>query len=309
MNPVTYFFVFVFSLAGLTAGAWVSPLLALSLLAIVAIVALSLQKVDTWQKFVIQRMEKSQNEEQAGMLGVVPVIDAVIAIVNTRSKTTGFNAERVLSRDTDPGDIDAIVFWHVHVAENAAPAIRDYRQTIDQVAQTSLRAMLDASMREALPLDHGDTNAPLPLADGQNSMPWSVTVSAVEVRDITLLEALRDRMSRQDQVESEFASEKHARIIFGSAEAAIDSQFVSAAETAAGALRLRAMNIIYETTKERGTMILIPSSTVDSLNPTSRTLALALAGKTVPGSVAAPRWRATTQAPGTNADAAKTATA
>ncbi|MCK9194986.1 MAG: SPFH domain-containing protein [Nevskia sp.] len=309
MNPGTYFFVFVFSLAGLTAGAWVSPLLALSLLAIVAIVALSLQKVDTWQKFVILRINRSQNEEQAGMLGVVPVIDAVIAIVNTRSKTTGFNAERVLSRDTDPGNIDAIVFWHVHIAENAAPAIRDYRQTIDQVAQTSLRAMLDASMREVLPLDHDDTNAPLPLADGQNSMPWRVTVSAVEVRDITLLEALRDRMSRQDQVASEFASEKHARIIFGSAEAAIDSQFVSAAETAAGALQVRAMNIIYETTKERGTMILIPSSTVDSLNPTSRTLALALAGKAVPGSVASPRWRATTQAPVTNASVARATTA
>jgi len=280
MNPVTSFLVLVLILAGFASGRWINLYLAFVLFGAAAIVALSLKMANVWQKFVILRMGKLQGVRGPGIFAIIPIFDNVVAVIDERIQTTAFNAEQALTKDTVPVNVDAIIFWHVHDAEKAALAITDYRQAIDRVAQTSLREMIGASMLAALLSDRKEADDQLKEEIGAKTAPWGISVSSVEIRDVAIPEALQDAMSRQAQAERE----KQARVILGSAEAAIAGKFVEAAATYAGhpaALQLRAMNIIYETTKERGTTILIPSSMVDALNP-STTLALAFASKAAP---------------------------
>ena len=280
MNPITSFLVFVCILAGLAIGNWVNFYLALVFFAAAIVIGMSLKMANVWQKFVILRMGKLQSVKGPGMFVIIPIIDTVIAVIDGRIQTTAFNAEQALTRDTVPVNVDAIIFWHVNDAEKAALAITNYRTAIDQVAQTSLREMIGSSMLAALLSDRKDADEQLKNEIGAKTAPWGISVGSVEIRDVALPEALQDAMSRQAQAERE----KQARVILGSAEAAIAGKFVEAADIYAGhpaALQLRAMNIIYETTKERGATILIPSAMVDSLNP-STTLALAFASKAVP---------------------------
>jgi len=280
LNPITSFLFFVLVLGGLAVGQWVNLYLAFLFFGTAAIVALSLKMANVWQKFVILRMGKLQGVRGPGMFAIIPILDNVVAVIDERIQTTAFNAEQALTKDTVPVNVDAIIFWHVHDAEKAALAITDYRQAIDRVAQTSLREMIGASMLAALLSDRKEADEQLKKEIGAKTAPWGISVSSVEIRDVAIPEALQDAMSRQAQAERE----KQARVILGSAEAAIAGKFVEAADTYAGhpaALQLRAMNIIYETTKERGTTILIPSSMVDTLNP-STTLALAFASKAAP---------------------------
>jgi regulator of protease activity HflC (stomatin/prohibitin superfamily) len=278
MNPVTAFLVFIFIIAGLAVGYWVNPYVALVFFAAAAVIALSLKMANVWEKFVILRMGKLQSVKGAGLFAIIPVLDTVIAVIDERIQTTAFNAEQALTKDTVPVNVDAIIFWHVHDAEKAALAITNYREAIDRVAQTSLREMIGSSMLAALLSDRKEADEQLKVEIGQKTAPWGISVTSVEIRDVAIPEALQDAMSRQAQAERE----KQARVILGSAEAAIAGKFVEAADIYAGhpvALQLRAMNIIYETTKERGATILMPSSMVDSLNPSAATLAFALAGK------------------------------
>lgn len=286
MNPVTAFVTTVFVLTGLVLGHWVNPLLGLPFFAIAIIAAASLKMANAWQKFVILRMGKLQSVQGAGLFAIIPVLDSVVAVIDERIQTTAFNAEQALTKDTVPVNVDAIIFWHVHDAEKAALAISNYRQAIDRVAQTSLREMIGSSMLAALLSDRKDADEQLKNEIAQKTAPWGISVSSVEIRDVAIPVALQDAMSRQAQAERE----KQARVILGSAEAAIAGKFVEAADIYAGhpgALQLRAMNIIYETTKERGATILMPSSMVDSMNPATATLALALAGRSSPDPIAA----------------------
>jgi regulator of protease activity HflC (stomatin/prohibitin superfamily) len=248
-----------------------------ALFALAALIAASLKMANVWQKFVILRMGKLQSVRGAGLFAIIPVLDSVVAVIDGRIQTTAFNAEQALTKDTVPVNVDAIIFWHVEDAEKAALAITNYREAIDRVAQTSLREMIGSSMLAALLSDRKDADEQLKVEIGRKTAPWGIAVSSVEIRDVAIPEALQDAMSRQAQAERE----KQARVILGSAEAAIAGQFVEAAATYAGhpwALQLRAMNIIYETTKERGATILMPTSMVDSLNPSAATLGFALAG-------------------------------
>ena len=281
MNPVTSFLVFACLAAGLAAGYLVSPYLAFPLLAAAALIAMSLKMANVWQKFVILRMGKLQSVRGAGLFAIIPVLDSVIAVIDERIQTTAFNAEQALTKDTVPVNVDAIIFWHVHDAEKAALAITNYREAIDRVAQTSLREMIGSSMLAALLSDRKEADEQLKVEIGEKTAAWGISVSSVEIRDVAIPVALQDAMSRQAQAERE----KQARVILGSAEAAIAGKFVEAADIYAGhpvALQLRAMNIIYETTKERGATILMPTSMVDSLNPSVTTLALALASEQIP---------------------------
>ena len=280
MNPITGFLAFAFAAAGAAAGYWVNPYLAFVSFGAAAVIALSLKMANAWEKFVILRMGKLQSVRGAGLFAIIPVLDSVIAVIDGRIQTTAFNAEQALTKDTVPVNVDAIIFWHVHDAEKAALAITNYRQAIDRVAQTSLREMIGSSMLAALLSDRKEADEQLKVEIGEKTAPWGISVSSVEIRDVAIPVALQDAMSRQAQAERE----KQARVILGSAEAAIAGKFVEAANSYAGnpvALQLRAMNIIYETTKERGATILMPTSMVDSLNPSATTLALAFASKEV----------------------------
>lgn len=281
INPITSFLVFICILAGIGVGYLVNMYLALVFFAAGAVIAASLKMANVWQKFVVLRMGKLQGVKGAGMFAIIPVIDSIVAVIDCRIQTTAFNAEQALTRDTVPVNVDAIIFWHVHDAEKAALAITNYREAIDRVAQTSLREMIGSSMLTALLSDRKEADEQLKVEIGAKTAPWGISVSSVEIRDVAIPEALQNAMSRQAQAERE----KQARVILGSAEAAIAGKFVEAADIYAGhpwALQLRAMNIIYETTKERGATILMPSSMVDSLNPSAATLAFALAGQVVP---------------------------
>jgi hypothetical protein len=288
LNPVTSFLVFLCVLAGMACAYWVNLFLAAPFLLLAALLAASLKMANVWEKFVILRMGKLQSVKGAGMFVIIPVIDSVAAVIDQRIQTTAFNAEQALTRDTVPVNVDAIIFWHVHDAEKAALAITNYREAIDRVAQTSLREMIGSSMLASLLSDRKDADEHLKEEIGRKTAPWGVSVTSVEIRDVAIPVALQDAMSRQAQAERE----KQARVILGSAELAIAGQFVEAAKIYDGhpvGLQLRAMNIIYETTKERGATILMPSSMVDSLNPSPALLAMALATKEAPDTPQSPK--------------------
>jgi regulator of protease activity HflC (stomatin/prohibitin superfamily) len=219
-----------------------------------------------WERAVVLRLGKLHAIRGPGLFVIVPFFDAVAAWIDQRIQTTQINAERALTRDTVPVDVDAIVFWQVHNAERAALEIAQYRQAIEQVAQTSLREMIGASPLSSLLSDRRQADDLLKNEIGRKTAEWGIAVISVEIRDVAIPPGLQDAMSREAQAERE----KQARVILGSSEAEIAHRFVAAAEIYASnpaALQLRAMNIIYETTKERGATILVPTSMIDSLNP------------------------------------------
>ncbi|POR53654.1 SPFH domain-containing protein [Paraburkholderia eburnea] len=275
MNPITLFLSAAFVLAGAAAGQWVSVYLTPPLIIIGILIGLSVRVANVWEKFVILRLGKLQSVKGAGFFMIIPMLDHVVAVIDERIQTTAFNAEQALTKDTVPVNVDAIIFWHVEDAKKAALAITDYRQAIDRVSQTTLRELIGSSMLATLLSDRTYADAHLRDEIGMKTAAWGISVGSVEIRDVAIPVALQDAMSRQAQAERE----KQARVILGSAEAAIAANFVEAArvyQDQPGALQLRAMNIIYETTKERGATILMPTSMVDSLNPA---LALAIAGR------------------------------
>jgi len=279
MNPITLSLAVACGVVGIALGGLVNTFLAVPFIVTAVIIVLSLKMANAWEKFVILRAGKLQSVKGPGLFLIFPVIDSVTAIIDERIQTTAFSAEQALTKDTVPVNVDAIIFWHVHDARKAALQITNYRQAIDRVAQTSLREMIGASLLAALLSDRKTADEQLRNEIGEKTAGWGVSVTSVEIRDVAIPVALQDAMSRQAQAERE----KQARVILGSAEAEIAGKFVEAAKIYAdhpAALQLRAMNIIYETTKERGTTILIPTSMVDSLNPAS---ALVLAGQKAPG--------------------------
>jgi regulator of protease activity HflC (stomatin/prohibitin superfamily) len=267
MNPITSFLVVAIVLIGAgVSRLYDSPVLIAPFVVIAAIIAVSLKMANTWQRFVILRAGKLFGVKGPGLFLILPVIDNVVAVIDVRIQTTAFNAEQALTRDTVPVNVDAIIFWHVHDAQRAALEITDFRQAIDRVAQTSLREMIGASMLSDLLSERRKADEKLRDEIAAKTVSWGVTVMSVEIRDVAIPVALQDAMSRQAQAERE----KAARVILGSAEAEVAAKFVEAALTYEGhpaALQLRAMNIIYETTKERGATILIPTGMVDALNP------------------------------------------
>jgi regulator of protease activity HflC (stomatin/prohibitin superfamily) len=278
MNPITSFLTAAAILAGVVLGWAVNPYLAAPFVLAAIVIALSLKMANAWEKFVILRAGKLQGVRGAGLFLIIPVIDNVAAIIDERIQTTAFNAEQALTKDTVPVNVDAIIFWNVNDARKAALEITNYRQAVDRVAQTSLREMIGSSMLAALLSDRKTADERLREEIGRKTAQWGISVTSVEIRDVAIPVALQDAMSRQAQAERE----KQARVILGSAEAEIAGKFVEASKIYAdhpAALQLRAMNIIYETTKERGTTILMPTSMVDSMNPAS---ALVLAGQASP---------------------------
>lgn len=227
---------------------------------------LTLQMAQQWEKAVVLRFGKLHAIRGPGLFVILPIVDSVTAWIDQRIQTTEFSAEQALTRDTVPANIDAILFWQVHDPERAALEITDYKQAILRVAQTSLREMIGASNLSALMSDRKVADQQLKDDIGRKTADWGVSAISVEIRDVAIPAALQDAMSRQAQAERE----KAARVILGAAEAEIAQKFLDAANIYAqnpAALQLRAMNIIYETTKERGATILMPSAMVDAMNP------------------------------------------
>src|SRR6185437_4999556 len=255
----------LFALIG-AGGKWPPAWIVAALLALgAALVPLSLLMAKQWEKAVVLRFGKLHAIRGPGLFMIVPFVDTVTAWIDQRIQTTEFNAEQALTRDTVPTNIDAILFWQVHDPERAALEIADYRQAILRVAQTSLREMIGSSPLSALLSERRAADLQLKEEIGRKTSEWGVAAVSVEIRDVAIPAQLQDARSRQAQAERE----KEARVILGSAEAEVAQKFLQAASIYGSnpvALQLRAMNIIYETTKERGATVLIPSSMVDSLN-------------------------------------------
>jgi len=251
-------------------------LLALFLVIAAILIPQSLLMANQWERAVVLRMGRLHAIRGPGMFLIVPFIDSVSSWLDQRIQTTEFDAEEALSKDTVPVNIDAVVFWQIHDPERAALEITDYRQAIERVAQTSLREMVGSSDLHTLLSDRKQGDGLLREEIGRKTADWGVSVISVEIRDIGVPQALQDAMSRQAQAEREGL----ARVLLGQAELEVAVKFVEAAEIYArspAALQLRAMNIIYETTKERGATILMPTAMVDAMNP-GGLLALAAAG-------------------------------
>jgi regulator of protease activity HflC (stomatin/prohibitin superfamily) len=276
MNPITLFVTILCALAGFALYTLGNVLVGTGFFILAVIIAAALKMANAWERFVILRAGKLQGVKGPGLFFIIPILDSVTAVIDERIQTTAFTAEQALTKDTVPVNVDAIIFWHVHDAQKAALNITNYREAIDRVAQTSLREMIGASMLAALLSERQTADELLRKEISRKTADWGISVNSVEIRDVAIPEALQDAMSRQAQAERE----KQARVILGSAEAEIAGKFVEAARIYAEsptALQLRAMNIIYETTKERGTTILIPTAMVDSMNVA---LPVALAGQT-----------------------------
>ncbi len=260
---------------GAESGSYVFPWLGVVLVAAGILIPMSLKMANQWERAVVLRLGRLQSVQGPGMFFILPVLDDVAAWLDQRIQTTEFNAEQALSKDTVPVDVDAVVFWQIHDPERAALEITDYRSAISRVAQTSLREMVGSSLLSTLLSDRKKGDELLREEIGRKTAEWGVTAISVEIRDIGVPDALQDAMSREAQAQREAA----ARIHLGDAERAVAQAFVEAAEIYAkspAALQLRAMNIIYETTKERGATILMPTAMVDAMNPAAL---LAVAGK------------------------------
>lgn len=217
-----------------------------------------------WERAIVLRFGRYVGLRGPGLFWIVPFVDRVSSTIDQRTIATGFAAEQTLTADTVPVNVDAVLFWMVHDCEKAALEVQDYGRAIAWAAQTALRDIIGRTTLAELLRGRAQIEEDLQKLIDERSGPWGVTVSSVEMRDIVIPGALQDAMSRQAQAERE----KQARIILGQAELEIAHSFAEAAksyENNPTALHLRAMNMLYEGLKEKGALMLIPSSAVESM--------------------------------------------
>lgn len=266
----------VVGLGALALVLWEQPWIGLLLLVLGGLIPMALKMANQWERAVVLRLGKRDKIAGPGLFLIIPVVDQIAYWIDQRIQTTEFNAQQALSKDTVPVNIDAVIFWQVHDAERAALEIQDYKRAVQQVAETSLREMVGSSMLATLLAERAKGDELLREVIGRKTADWGISVISVEIRDIGVPAGLQDAMSRQAQAERE----RLARIALGQAEQEVAVKFVEAAEIygrSPAALQLRAMNIIYETTKEGGATILLPTAMVDAMNP-GGVLGLAQAG-------------------------------
>jgi regulator of protease activity HflC (stomatin/prohibitin superfamily) len=217
-----------------------------------------------WERAVVLRLGRFIGLRGPGLFWIVPFIDRVSSWIDQRTITTSFAAEQTLTSDTVPVNVDAVLFWMVHDAQKAALEVQDYAQAVSWAAQTALRDIIGRTALADLLRGREQIEAELQHLIDQRSNPWGVTVSSVEMRDVVIPVALQDAMSREAQA----SREKAARVILGQAEMEIAHSFQEAAKSYHNnptALHLRAMNMLYEGLKEKGALMLIPSSAVESM--------------------------------------------
>lgn len=251
--------------AGLGINALTNSFLpAFALAAIGTYLLFSIKIADQWEKVAVLRLGRYRGLRGPGLFSIIPVVDTLSWYVDQRVRVANVTAESTLTRDTVPVNVDAVVFWMVWNAEKSILEVENFVQAITVSAQTALRESIGRhelgemiTKRESMgrELQH--------ILDGKTN-PWGITVQSVEIRDVRIPQALEDAMSRQAQAERE----RQARNILGQAEAEIADSFARASETYLNnpvALHLRAMNMLYEAIKERGSMVIVPSSAVETM--------------------------------------------
>jgi len=217
-----------------------------------------------WERAIVLRLGRYEGMRGPGLFWIVPFIDSVSSWIDQRTITTSFAAEQTLTSDTVPVNVDAVLFWMVHDAQRAALEVQEYAQAVSWAAQTALRDIIGRTPLSDLLVGRERIEAELQKLIDLRSNPWGITVQSVEMRDVVIPDALQDAMSRQAQA----AREKAARIILGEAEVEIAKLFNEAAiayRDNPTALHLRAMNMLYEGLKEKGALMLVPSSAVETM--------------------------------------------
>jgi regulator of protease activity HflC (stomatin/prohibitin superfamily) len=238
----------------------VLPLILLALCILAA-----LKMANQWEKAVVLRLGKFRSLRGPGMFWIVPVVDSIATWIDHRVMVTPFNAEKTLTKDTVPVDVDAVLFWMVWDAQKAALEVENYRAAITWAAQTALREIIGQMTLADILVGRAKMDADLQKIIDERTTPWGVTVQSVEIRDIVIPQDLEDAMSRQAQAERE----RQARVILGESERQIADSFAEASkayQNNATALHLRAMNMLFEGLKQKGALVIVPSSAVDTMN-------------------------------------------
>ncbi len=228
-------------------------------------VLFGLKMANQWEKAVVLRMGKFRGLYGPGLFWVVPVLDSIASWIDHRIMVTPFRAERTLTKDTVPVDVDAVLFWMVWDAEKAALEVNDYKSAVSWAAQTALREIIGKMELADILVGRDKMDAELQKVIDERTTPWGVSVQSVEIRDVIIPSDLEDAMSRRAQAERE----RQARVILGESEKQIAQSFAEASKMYEGnpvALHLRAMNMLFEGLKEKGALVIVPSSAVETMN-------------------------------------------
>jgi len=230
-----------------------------------AYVLLALKIASQWEKAVVLHLGKFSKLAGPGMFWIIPIVDTIANWIDHRVMVTPFSAEKTLTKDTVPVDVDAVLFWLVWDGEKAALEVGDYRAAIAWAAQTALREIIGQMTLADILVGRSKMDAELQKIIDERTTPWGVTVQSVEIRDVVIPQDLEDTMSRQAQAERE----RQARVILGESEKQIAASFAEASQAYVNnptALHLRAMNMLFEGLKEKGALVILPSSAVDTMN-------------------------------------------
>lgn len=227
--------------------------------------AKSIHIADQWEKAVVLRMGKYKGLRGPGIFFIIPIIDQIDKYIDQRVRVTDFKAEQTLTRDTVPVNVDAVVYWTVWDVEKAALEVQEYEKAIFYIAQTGLRDIIGKHELADILQDRDKIAEDLQKVLDHNTNPWGITCQNVGIKDIIIPQALADAMSKEAQAERE----RRARVILGTAETEIAHKFSEASEQYSEnpvALHLRGMNMLFEGLKEKGSMVIVPSSALDSMN-------------------------------------------
>jgi regulator of protease activity HflC (stomatin/prohibitin superfamily) len=266
-NPVSITVVLV--LLAVSAGLYLLGITGVPVLVAMVIISLliggSIKIADQWEKAVVLRMGKFRGLRGPGLFLIIPIIDQVNSYIDQRVRVTEFKAEQTLTKDTVPVNVDAVVYWTVWDVEKAALEVQEYVKAIAFIAQTDLRDIIGKHELADLLQEREKIAEDLQKTLDANTNPWGITCQTVGIRDIIIPQALADAMSKQAQAERE----RKARVILGTAETEIAEKFALASLQYRDnpiALQLRGMNMLFEGLKEKGSMIIVPSSALESMN-------------------------------------------
>jgi regulator of protease activity HflC (stomatin/prohibitin superfamily) len=262
--------------AGLTAAVQ-SPLPLLAGILIGLYFLFAIRMANQWEKVAVLRFGRYIGLRGPGLYHIIPIVDSISRYVDQRVRVASVSAESTLTRDTVPVNVDAIVFWLVWNAEKSILEVQDFAQAIDMSAQTALRESIGRHDLHQMVAERELLGVELQRILDSKTNPWGITVQSVEIRDVQIPLELQDAMSRQAQAERE----RQARNILGQAETEVAEKFAQAAlvyQNNPTALHLRAMNMLYEAIKERGAMVIVPSSAVETMGLGGTLASASLAG-------------------------------
>jgi regulator of protease activity HflC (stomatin/prohibitin superfamily) len=220
--------------------------------------------VDQWEKVAVLRFGKYRGLRGPGLVLIIPIIETLSRYVDQRVRVSTVSAESTLTRDTVPVNVDAILFWLVWNAEKSILEVEDFTQAITLSAQTALRESIGRHQLAQMITDRETLGQELQKILDEKTTPWGITVQSVEIRDVRIPQALENAMSQQAQAERE----RQARVILGEAEVQVSEQFAQASRVYndnPGALHLRGMNMLYEAIREKGAMVIVPSSAIETM--------------------------------------------